>query len=200
MIICGFAGIGKSTLAKKVNGVVDLESTPFNKDWNKYIDVAEHMDRQGYTVLLSCHKELREKLQERNIQYICVLPNKELKDEYMKRYSDRASGLDFIEKMYEYWDFYCNSLENESIVILQSGEYLADIFKKPEYIEQKYLALMKSIGKGPSEWGHIEADDYLCELLKELGYKNVVEAYKKNRKMVCIGDKHVSRLYKSFNC
>lgn len=182
MIICGFAGIGKSTLAKEVGGVIDLESTPFKNDWNKYIDVAKHMDEQGYTVLLSCHKELREQLQEQCIPYVCVLPNNELKGEYMERYENRGNGCTFIEKMNIHWNEYCTQLENESIVILQSGEYLADIFKKPEYIEQKYLALMKSIGKGPSEWGHIEADDYLCKLLKELGYKNIVEAYKKIEK------------------
>jgi len=33
-IICGFAGIGKSTLAKNKAGFVDLESTPFEKDWD----------------------------------------------------------------------------------------------------------------------------------------------------------------------
>lgn len=32
-IICGFAGIGKSYLAKNKEGYVDLESTPFEGGW-----------------------------------------------------------------------------------------------------------------------------------------------------------------------
>lgn len=35
MIICGYAGVGKSTLAKEVDGIMDLESTPFEKDWER---------------------------------------------------------------------------------------------------------------------------------------------------------------------
>ena len=42
MIICGFPGVGKSTLAKFSNWV-DLESTPFEKDWVRYAKVAKHM-------------------------------------------------------------------------------------------------------------------------------------------------------------
>lgn len=43
MIICGFAGVGKSAAAKKLLGVVDLESTPFQRDWETYARVAKHM-------------------------------------------------------------------------------------------------------------------------------------------------------------
>ena len=42
-IICGFAGIGKSTMAKNNRGVVDLESTPFEKDFDRYLMVAKQM-------------------------------------------------------------------------------------------------------------------------------------------------------------
>lgn len=73
-IICGFAGIGKSTLARNRAGVVDLESTPFEKDWKRYVKVASHMAKNGYTVLLSCHKELREELHAQGIEYTLALP------------------------------------------------------------------------------------------------------------------------------
>ena len=42
MIICGYAGIGKSHLAKNFPGVIDLESTPFEKDWDRYLKCAMH--------------------------------------------------------------------------------------------------------------------------------------------------------------
>lgn len=45
LIISGFAGIGKSHLAR--NGkIVDLESTPFNKQWELYANVAIHMSNK----------------------------------------------------------------------------------------------------------------------------------------------------------
>ena len=50
MIICGYAGIGKSYLAKHFPGVIDLESTPFEKDWNRYLKCAMHYSNQGFLV------------------------------------------------------------------------------------------------------------------------------------------------------
>ena len=44
MILCGFPGIGKSFVAKNYKGFVDLESTPFNKNWDLYTNVAKHMN------------------------------------------------------------------------------------------------------------------------------------------------------------
>ena len=82
MIICGFAGTGKSTAAKKIPGVVDLESTPFQKDWETYVRVAKHMSDNGYIVLLSCHQELRNELQNQGIDYVVVVPDKSHKDLY----------------------------------------------------------------------------------------------------------------------
>ena len=40
MIICGYAGIGKSYLGHNAVGVIDLESTPFEKDWERYAKCA----------------------------------------------------------------------------------------------------------------------------------------------------------------
>lgn len=60
MIICGYAGIGKSYLAKHFPGIIDLESTPFEKDWDRYLKCAMHYSSQGFIVLVSCHKEIRQ--------------------------------------------------------------------------------------------------------------------------------------------
>ena len=62
MIICGYAGIGKSYYAHHFPNVIDLESTPFEKDWDRYIKCALHYHKQGFTVLLSCHEEVRKRL------------------------------------------------------------------------------------------------------------------------------------------
>ena len=58
MIISGFAGIGKSTLAKKSYEVIDLESSIFKKDWELYSETAKYLDEQGYDVLILHTKKL----------------------------------------------------------------------------------------------------------------------------------------------
>lgn len=110
-IICGFAGIGKSTLARNCSGVVDLESTPFEKDWARYAMVARHMAENGYTVLLSCHKEIREELYS---GYYLAIPRNLDKADYIKRYRDRGNNEEFIKKIEENWDSYLERLPHES--------------------------------------------------------------------------------------
>lgn len=110
-IICGFAGIGKSTLARNCSGVVDLESTPFEKDWARYAMVARHMAENGYTVLLSCHKEIREELYN---GYYLAIPRNLDKADYIKRYRDRGNNEEFIKKIEENWDSYLERLPHES--------------------------------------------------------------------------------------
>ncbi len=104
MIICGYAGTGKSTAAKKMVGVVDLESTPFQKDWETYARVAKHMSDQGYIVLVSCHREIREELHRIGADYIVVYPEKNQKEIYRRRYIERGNTEEFIETQMKHWD------------------------------------------------------------------------------------------------
>lgn len=69
MIIIGYPGIGKSTLAGKDHKFIDLESSNFkiederSEDWYKvYCKVAEDLSRQGYIVFVSSHLAVREAL------------------------------------------------------------------------------------------------------------------------------------------
>ena len=103
MIFCGYAGVGKSTAAKKILGVVDLESTPFQKDWETYARVAKHMSDQGYIVLVSYHKELREELHRIGAQYWVVYPENNQKEIYRRRYIKRGNSPEFIETQMEHW-------------------------------------------------------------------------------------------------
>lgn len=134
MIICGFAGIGKSTLCKnttnfKTGGIfIDLESTPFERDWMRYAKVAKHMNDQGYNVMLSCHEELRNLLSGMNIDYTLVIPRAELKDEYIARYRERGNTEEFIRLLDERWEHFTTPLQHENVEYLNSGEYLSDIY------------------------------------------------------------------------
>ena len=120
MIICGFAGTGKSTAAKKIPGVVDLESTPFQKDWETYVRVAKHMSDNGYIVLLSCHQALRDELKRQGISYHVVVPDKCQKDEYRKRYETRGNTPEFIKLQMDHWDDWVATNKGEFYTILDT--------------------------------------------------------------------------------
>ena len=130
-IICGFAGVGKSYLAKNKEGFVDLESTPFEKNWDLYTDVAIHMAQNGYTVMLSCHKELRNKLKEKGAEYIVVIPKIEHKENYIKRYQECGNDNAFIQLFKDKWDDFINEIkdEEENVATLEEPHLtLGDLF------------------------------------------------------------------------
>lgn len=132
MIICGFAGIGKSYIAKHKEGVIDLESTPFKKNWDLYTDVAIHMAKNGYTPMLSCHKELRDILKEKGADYVVVIPKKEHKQNYIQRYKERGNDENFINLFEQNFEKFIEEIYNtekpESIIELQKEyETLGDI-------------------------------------------------------------------------
>jgi len=88
MIIIGYPGIGKSSLAGAYNKYIDLESSNFNKPdlkkpegWHKtYCKVAEDLSRQGYIVFVSCHKEVQDYLYSSDEIVALCYPTIELKD------------------------------------------------------------------------------------------------------------------------
>lgn len=118
LIICGFAGIGKSTFALKNARVVDLESTPFERDWKRYVKVAKHMADNKYIVLVSCHAELRKELKLQNIQYTLALPNKDKKKEYIERYKNRQNTEAFIKSLHDNWDNFLLILPHEKNILI----------------------------------------------------------------------------------
>lgn len=128
MIICGFAGIGKSTLCRKNPKWIDLESTPFEKNFKRYAKVAQHMDEQGYNVMLSCHADLRKTLHKMGVDYTLVIPIKDLKHEYIRRYQERGNTESFIKSMDENWDNYTTAYHWEDVVhLIYEDQYLSDV-------------------------------------------------------------------------
>ena len=95
MIICGFPGTGKSTMAKSSQWV-DLESTPFKKNWMLYAEVAKHMSDNGYTVMVSTHAEMLKALEQVEASYTVVIPPTTDKDTYLARYRRRGNTDAFI--------------------------------------------------------------------------------------------------------
>lgn len=104
MIICGFPGTGKSTMAK-FSRWVDLESTPFSLrgQWLLYAEVAKHMSDNGYTVMVSTHEEMLEALELIEARYTVVIPPYRDYLTYRERYINRGNSDAFIEKLAVNW-------------------------------------------------------------------------------------------------
>lgn len=103
MIICGFPGTGKSMMAK-FSRWVDLESTPFKKNWMLYAEVAKHMSDNGYTVMISTHKEVLDTLEQIEAKYTVVIPPITDKNTYLMRYEMRGNSYEFIRLLDENWE------------------------------------------------------------------------------------------------
>lgn len=116
-IIVGFPGIGKSTLAKEYDRVIDLESSWFPKENNwaiTYCTIANELCNQGYIVCISSHKEVRTALfclydLYKNIP-ILIYPEETLYEDWIlklkKRYKTTnlekdLRALDYMKKNYK---------------------------------------------------------------------------------------------------
>lgn len=161
MIISGFPGTGKSTVMNIFKGVVDLESTPFKKNWQIYADVAEHMHKQGYTVMVSSHKEMRDELLSRGVNFVAVIPKKENKDLYIERYRERGNTEEFIKLLDENFDSWIDEiLEDERLVIceLDGNQFISDLVASfSSFSENEDYELV------PAEEGVDHADDAVFE-------------------------------------
>ena len=98
MIVIGYQGIGKSSLAGK-NNCIDLESGNFwvdgkrADDWYKpYCQIANHLSEQGYTVFVSSHEVVRRELEKSKEPVYVIFPAINLKDEWIKKLEDRYNN------------------------------------------------------------------------------------------------------------
>lgn len=97
MIIIGYPGIGKSSISNSDTRCIDLESSNFfvndkrPDDWYKYyVQIAQHLSAQGYTVFVSSHKVVRDELKATNAEDVAVcFPNINLKEQWLERLFNR---------------------------------------------------------------------------------------------------------------
>lgn len=95
-IICGYPGIGKSTLASPTSGYIDLESGNFwcgverDKYWHMvYCNLAIHFAKQGYRVFVSSHEVIRNHLsslpRDPDVQMVVCFPAQNLEAEWINK-------------------------------------------------------------------------------------------------------------------
>lgn len=101
MVLLGYPGIGKTTLAKK-GLIVDLDSSRFFGEINwveKYCAFIKAFNGEGFNVFASCHKKVREELARLGIDYIVIIPSMALRDEWVgklaRRYFASEEDADF---------------------------------------------------------------------------------------------------------
>ena len=115
MIIIGYQGIGKSTLASRNLKYIDLESSNFwfddaetkqrvrHSNWYEmYCNVAEDLSRQGYVVFVSSHQPVRERLLKSEEYVVACVPSLDLKEQWIEKLKLRyeATGLEKDYKAY----------------------------------------------------------------------------------------------------
>lgn len=164
MIISGFAGIGKTYLGNKYEDIIDLESSDykwiysdevngmdwekrkglterlFNPDWpENYINAILEAEKKYKIVLISQSVEILAELRLRKIPFIVVIPDINLKEEYIARCRKRGNNEVFIGFISDYYEYFINKLmsKDDPKVILKSGEYLEDVLIKEGYYKER---------------------------------------------------------------
>jgi len=106
MIIIGYPGIGKTTLAglyynntyiiehTGYKGIIDLESSCFhairgNFVFDMYCRVAEDLSRQGFVVFVSAHEDVQRELRKTKEHVIVCYPALHLREEWIKKLRER---------------------------------------------------------------------------------------------------------------
>lgn len=128
LIICGYPGVGKSSIAGW-NNCIDLDSSWFSYDkdgnviypdeaWTvNYCMLARKLALQGYTVLLSTHQAVINTLQEGkwllnkdDIRIVIFVPRSDMKKAWVERLvnryieSDKDADLRAFVGGIQYWD------------------------------------------------------------------------------------------------
>lgn len=147
MIIVGYQGIGKSSLAG-TNGCIDLESSNFwvdgkrDENWYKpYCQIAVHLSEQGYTVFVSSHEVVRKELAELYPRKTWIVyPALELRSAWITKLLDRYKQTG-LEKDYKALmnaaDRYDSNIVELSTDKLQSYEII--------YIDYQLSDIIKTI-------------------------------------------------------
>lgn len=122
MIIIGYPGIGKSTLAIVKYNVIDLESSLFrhlSDNWYVfYVALAIELSNQGNVVFVSTHNDVIEELIRNNEKAGMIYPSLDLKDEWISKTGERLlaqptlNNLRTYERVNECFDKDINYLRN----------------------------------------------------------------------------------------
>lgn len=141
IIISGFPGVGKSFLGEDNDDFIDLDSSRYVGEdrWQRYKERIEDALGIYKYIFVSSHQETRNILKELGLKYYVVYPDKNLKEEYLRRYKERRSPNEFIELMDKSFESFVDSIENNSpngikVKLTKDSDFLKTvIYKLKEY-------------------------------------------------------------------
>ena len=135
MIIIGYLGVGKSTVSSRNPNYIDFDSSMFPKEegWEKdYVERAEALSEQGFTVFVSAHKEVQDLLLNSKEKVIAVYPAVGMRHTWIKKLSERYDKTQFesdkraLERCVECFSFDIARMSNlpfKKIELKQSSGY-----------------------------------------------------------------------------
>ena len=155
-----FAGLGKTYVGKKYSNVLDLQSSPcrydytnvkkedyerikeipnrkVNPNWpNNFIDAIKEASNKYDIILVSSSPDIRELLEQNDIDYTFILPSKDSREILLERYKKRENGQELINLVMGYFDTWSYKKEdyNCPLVILDKDKYLEDYLKDEKLI------------------------------------------------------------------
>lgn len=134
VIISGFPGVGKSFLGKGNDDSIDLDSSRYvgEDKWQRYKERIKDTIGVYKYVFVSSHQETRNILDELGFKYYVVYPDKNLKEEYIRRYKERGDKEEFVNLMDNNFDYFIDSIENNSpngvkIKLIKNSDYLRTV-------------------------------------------------------------------------
>ena len=166
LIISGYQGIGKSSAADPLEGIIDFESSLFkengisrNDDWCfTYVRQAISLANQGFIPLLSSHKEVRNALvdyaKERDGHVVTIAPVPWIKsawiDRLEKRYAEDQTSKNYIALV--------NAQDHldEDVVNMASEPYFSHIYisDTDEYDLKQIIRGLKTYFQNPKRLLH----------------------------------------------
>lgn len=135
VIVCGFFGIGKSSVNKYRPDVsfYDLDAKFFRKQpgWEKiYAECALALREIYDIVAIKSSDKVMDYLTKMGESFYIVYPNRYAKRDFMERAVKNNYSREWIHSFFSKWESYIEEIEQEETinkVVLQSGEYLSDI-------------------------------------------------------------------------
>ncbi|MGI5842211.1 MAG: hypothetical protein ACOX6H_02830 [Christensenellales bacterium] len=135
VIVCGFFGIGKSSVNKFRPDVsfYDLDAKHFVKQpgWEKvYVECALALRERYDIVALKSSDKVMNRLADLDEDFFLVYPNRYAKRDFVERAIKNGYSREWIQNFFAKWDEYLEEVEHEehaNKIVLQNGEYLSDI-------------------------------------------------------------------------
>lgn len=147
-IISAFPGCGKTFCFKSNNELTILDSDSSNFSWVKdekgnntkerhpdfpenYINHIKSNIGKVDVIFVSSHKNVREALYNAGLNITLVYPDKDNKEEWIKRFKERGNDEKFISFISDNWDEFIDDIENDYVFNrthlhkLKKGEFIS---------------------------------------------------------------------------